>query len=119
MDETIACYRCGASLEALSLPLSRRDLCPGCGGYLHVCRMCRHYDPGVPRQCREDDAEDVNDKELANFCDYFVVAAGAFDAARRQQSDRARDALDALFGDGREDEGPDGDPFAEAEKLFR
>ena len=61
MADGISCYRCGASLEALSLPISRQDECPECSNYLHVCKMCVYYDERVPRQCREDGAEDVRD----------------------------------------------------------
>lgn len=99
MTDKLACYRCGASLEALSLPLSRRDQCPGCGADLHVCKMCVNYDPRVPRQCREDGAEDVTDKEKSNFCDWFEPSAAAFDPARKSEADAARAALAALFGD--------------------
>ena len=72
MTDELHCWRCGAVLRALSLPLSRLDECPDCSMHLHVCRMCTHFDPGVARQCREDDAEEVRDKERDNLCDYFV-----------------------------------------------
>ena len=99
MSETIACYRCGASLRALSLPLSRRDQCPDCTADLHVCKMCLYFDPSVPRQCREDGAEDVSEKERVNFCDWFRPSADAFDPARKSEADAAKDALAALFDD--------------------
>ena len=99
MAHHIKCYRCGASLEALSLPLSRQDECPGCGNYLHVCRMCVHYDKTVPRQCREDGAEDVKDKDRLNFCDWYKPSQMAFDAGRKAEEDQARATLDALFDD--------------------
>ena len=99
MAHNISCYRCGASLEALSLPLSRQDECPGCGNYLHVCKMCTSFDPHVPRQCREDGAEDVKEKERPNFCDWFKPSDSAFDASRKDDEDQARAALDALFDD--------------------
>jgi len=100
MSDNLACYRCGESIAALSLPLSRRDQCPACSADLHVCKMCRHFDPRVPRQCREDGAEDVAEKERPNFCDWFVPSPGAYDPARKSEDDAARDALAALFGDG-------------------
>jgi hypothetical protein len=99
MAHNICCYRCGASLASLSLPLSRQDECPGCGVYLHVCKMCRHFDPKVPRQCREDGAEDVTDKDRLNFCDWFAPSDSAFDAKRKEEEDQAKSALDALFDD--------------------
>lgn len=99
MAHNIRCYRCGASLAALSLPLSRQDECPECTNYLHVCRMCIYYDPHVPRRCREDGAEEVTEKERLNFCDWFKPNDSAFDEGRKNEEDNARDALEALFGD--------------------
>lgn len=98
MSHSIACYRCGASLSALSLPLSRQDQCPGCTADLHVCKMCVYFDAAVPRQCREDGAEDVTEKERLNFCDWFKPSDAAFDPNRKSEADAAKDALAALFG---------------------
>ena len=119
MDHDIACYRCGASLASLSLPLSRQDSCPECSVHLHVCRMCMHFDVSVPGQCREDDAEDVVEKERLNFCDWFVPRTDAFDPAARAEAERSRQALDALFGDGEIDSETTDASRADAEKLFR
>lgn len=119
MPESLCCYRCGASLEALTLPFSRRDECPECENYLHVCLMCEHYDPQVPKQCREDDAEEVTDKRGLNFCDYFRPGTRTFDAGRRAAEESATAALGALFGD---DEPGNAEPDAQvqkAENLFK
>ncbi len=119
MSHDIVCFRCGASLASLTLPLSRRDECPECSAHLHVCRMCRHFDPAAVRQCLEDDAEDVSDKQRLNFCEWFVAAENTFDSAAKAEADRARLSLDALFGDGAvAAEDPDAS-LSEAEKLFR
>ena len=99
MAHDIRCYRCGESLAALSLPLSRQDECPGCGNYLHVCKMCVFFDPRGPRQCREDGAEEVKEKDRLNFCDWFKPSESAFDPDRKSEEDRARSALEDLFGD--------------------
>ncbi len=99
MSHSLACYRCGASLAMLSLPLSRHDQCPDCSADLHVCKMCIHFDERVPRKCREDGAEDVTEKERPNFCDWFKPSDSAFDPARKSDADAAKDALAALFGD--------------------
>ena len=98
MPQELACYRCGESLAALSLPLSRRDQCPQCSADLHVCKMCSFFDARVTRQCREDGAEDVTDKERPNFCDWFKPSDAAFDPNRKSEADAAVSALDALFG---------------------
>ena len=98
MSHNLVCFRCGESLADLSLPLSRRDQCPSCSADIHVCKMCSHFDTRVPRQCREDGAEDVSEKERPNFCDWFVPNPNAFDPNRKSESDAAKSALDALFG---------------------
>ncbi|MDH5456444.1 MAG: hypothetical protein OEY37_10255 [Gammaproteobacteria bacterium] len=99
MSHNLACLRCGASLAALSLPLSRRDQCPACSADLHVCKMCLYFDRSVPRQCREDGAEDVTDKDRPNFCDWFKPSDRAFDPSASAEAEAAKDALAALFGD--------------------
>lgn len=97
MSHNIACYRCGASLASLSLPFSRQDECPECENYLHVCKMCVNFDPRVPRQCREDGAEEVRDKDRLNFCDWYKPSDQAFDAVRKREEDEARSAAEDLF----------------------
>jgi hypothetical protein len=59
--------------------------------------MCRHFDPRVARQCREDGADDVSDKERPGFCDWFIPSENAFDPERKSAADEAKSALDALF----------------------
>ena len=71
MADIPVCWRCGHSLEELSMPPGRLDECPECRSQLHVCRMCAFFNPEVIRACREDDADEVMEKERANFCDYF------------------------------------------------
>lgn len=95
--EGLVCWRCGASLESLSLPLRRQDECGACAAELHVCRLCEFFDPAVAKSCREPVAEEVRDKTRANFCDYFRPRAGAL-AADSGEAERARSELDALFG---------------------
>jgi len=115
------CYKCGESLEALSLPLSRLDECPSCTVYLHCCRMCRFFDPGVAEQCTEDDAEEVREKMRTNFCDYFKPGYDAFDLASAATENRAKNSLGALFGEagGDDDDQGGSDESSDAEDLFR
>ncbi|MCH7821752.1 MAG: hypothetical protein IIA07_07015 [Proteobacteria bacterium] len=119
MTHNICCYRCGASLAALSLPLSRQDECPQCENYLHVCKMCMHFDATVPRQCREDGAEEVIEKERLNFCDWFVPSESAFDPRRKIEADQAQVALDALFDATTDSTSAQGGSQSEADKLFK
>jgi hypothetical protein len=119
MADSICCFRCGASLESLSLPLSRRDECPACEYSLHVCKMCVNYDATVPRQCREDDAEEVFDKEKVNFCEWFSPRADAFDPMRASEEARARSALSELFGEGSETSRTKDQATQKAEDIFK
>lgn len=96
----LRCYRCGTSLEKLTLPLSRRDQCPECLVDLHVCKMCLSYAPQLADQCTQDDAEDVREKAQANFCDYFQPSATAYAPGRMSGHERSEAELEALFGAG-------------------
>ena len=98
MNSELVCWHCGQSLSALTLPLGRLEECPACRSQLHVCRMCTFFAPRLPKKCREDDAEEVREKERANFCDYFRPRSGAFDEARASEEQQARDQFAALFG---------------------
>ncbi len=95
---SLVCWKCGASLAALSLPLSRLDECKQCGAQLHVCKLCEWYSPSVAKQCREPIAEEVRDKERANFCDYFKPRPNAYSDAAQVAAQKARAELEALFG---------------------
>lgn len=94
----LVCWKCGSSLAALSLPLRRLEECRQCGAELHVCRLCEFYNTSVAKHCREPIAEEVKDKERANFCDYFKPRPGAYSTAGLDAAAKAKADLDALFG---------------------
>jgi hypothetical protein len=96
MTQALVCWKCGASLVELSLPLSRTDECRACRAELHVCRMCRFYDTGKAKSCAEPIADEVQDKTRSNFCGYFLAAGGRFQP-RSDAGDRAKNALESLF----------------------
>ncbi len=101
----VRCWHCGGSIEHVLLPLSRTEECPHCGRDLHVCRMCRFYDPAVSNACREPVAERVTDKTRANFCGYLEINVNADPAAAGAGS---AEALNSLFGI--DTSAADGDP---------
>ncbi|MDX1569061.1 MAG: hypothetical protein R3200_01155 [Xanthomonadales bacterium] len=92
------CWQCGATLEELIFPISRREECRRCRAEIHVCRMCVHWAPQVSDQCREDRAEPPSDKTAANFCDYFKANPDAWQGPAAADRE-ARSKLDQLFGD--------------------
>jgi hypothetical protein len=97
---TMVCWKCGNTLAGVPFPLSRRAECPRCHAELHVCKLCQLYDPRIEGKCREERAEEVRDKERANFCDYFKPRPGAFRAADVARSHAAKARVDAMFGAG-------------------
>ena len=99
MQQELVCWRCGASLAAMSLPLRRLDVCKACNAELHVCKMCVDYDISYPNQCREPTVEEVRKKNEANFCDHFKPKVNAYASKENDllQAVRAKSALDDLF----------------------
>lgn len=95
---TLQCWKCGASLAGLSLPLARGEVCPSCRSALHVCRMCRHFDAHRAGQCREPTAPRVADKVRANDCGGFVPRPEAYKGGGAAIAQASRSALDAVFG---------------------
>lgn len=90
------CWKCGAALVDLSLPLARLAVCPACHSDLHVCRACVFFAREVANQCREPVADPVSDKTRSNFCGYFQWRPDAYRSGVPPVSARA--ALDVLFG---------------------
>lgn len=122
MTASICCYKCGTSLAALSLPLRRLDECPQCRTELHVCRMCTHYAPLLPKGCDEEDAIDVREKQRANFCDYFRPDPNAYQGGELAAEQHAEAQLRALFGDGSDVDAantPGDEALQRAQELFR
>lgn len=97
---SFVCWKCGASLAELSLPLQRLDECKQCHAELHVCKLCEWYSIAVAKHCREPIAEEVRDKERANYCDYFKARMDAYSDAGLTAAAKAKADLDALFGGG-------------------
>jgi hypothetical protein len=98
MSESCTCWKCGGPLPDLLFPLARHEECPHCRAQLHVCRMCVYFDTAAPQQCREPVAENVSDKQRANFCGYFRINPHVKAGPSDQAADTHRQ-LDALFGD--------------------
>ena len=96
----LSCWKCGASLDGVPMPLSRLSECLSCRAELHVCRLCEFYDTRVAQACREPLAEEVKDKTRANFCEHFYPRPDAFEAGTPGASSQAPSAeLAALFGE--------------------
>jgi hypothetical protein len=97
MSQNLTCWQCGNLLENVIFPISRREVCSVCDVDQHVCKMCKEFDGR--NSCNEPIAEDVTDREKANFCDYFSPSGEIFLKTIRKKQQNAKAQLAALFGD--------------------
>ena len=115
--EELVCWKCGASLDYLLLPLSRTATCKACDAQIHVCKMCRYYDVSVAKSCREPVAMEVKEKRRANFCDYLELKLNAYIPQDIASSNASVSELNALFGlEQDEVESPAVDEHTQAER---
>jgi hypothetical protein len=98
MKKPLVCWRCGAAITPGQRPISRLERCRECEADLHVCRLCRHYNPRMTGYCDHDHAEPPLERERANFCQFFKPRPGAFTPGEREVDQTVRDGLEALFG---------------------
>lgn len=118
----LLCWRCGGDLSNVvrsheRQPIERLAQCKACHADLHVCKMCRFYNPRVTEKCDHEIAEPARDLELANFCQYYKPNPHAFHGTAPQQ-DEAINKLKALFGDEEESQ-PVEKHTVSAEELAR
>src|ERR1043166_3473567 len=103
MPQTRHCWKCGTEYKLSGTP-GRSEACDRCNADLKACLNCVSYDARAAHQCRDRRAEPVEDKRMANYCEYFEFARreyvpknkDAFDASREPQQ---RDGLKKLLGD--------------------
>lgn len=95
----LVCWRCGASLKDIPKPLVRLAQCKACGADLHVCRLCKFYNPHHFEKCDHEMAEPAREVDVANFCHYFRPKADAYNPVEKSRSDDAMAELKALFGE--------------------
>lgn len=92
-DASIICFSCSHKNQ-VSLPVPRKDECEKCGYDLHACLNCRFYEANSYNECKEPQADKVQDKDRANFCSYFEPGSG--NGAANKSSDLLS-AAEALF----------------------
>jgi hypothetical protein len=75
------CWKCQKS-DGLPDKPNRLELCPRCNSFLHCCLNCRFYEKNAYHECKEPQAEWVQDKKMANFCGYFFPREGKNDVSK-------------------------------------
>jgi ribosome-binding protein aMBF1 (putative translation factor) len=94
------CWKCGTPWSFNRAP-GRSETCLQCGADLKVCLNCASYDKKVAYQCRDRRAEEVAQKDMANFCEWFEMARRPYVPVKEglDREARARDNLKRLLGD--------------------
>ena len=121
MAGKLVCWRCGEALENVLKPFPRLFKCRHCEADLHVCLMCRHYNPRYSTRCDHEMAEPARESDLANFCHYLKLKTNAYVEKLYDQNKAAEARLKALFGDDGVAEGQldkQADPLASLKELF-
>lgn len=107
------CWKCGAEQETPSdKKISFRALCEKCGAWLHCCKNCRNYKPGLPNDCAIPGTEYIADREANNYCEeYQLLGTGPL------KTGDVNEAARRLFGD--EENKKEGTPKNPFDSLFR
>lgn len=120
MTGKLVCWRCGEALGDIPKPFPRLAKCKHCEADLHVCLMCRHYNPRYSTKCDHEMAEPARETDLANFCHYLKLKPDAFQEKDFDQSKQAEARLKVLFGDdaAQQEDTKQKDPMASLKELF-
>ncbi|MBO67931.1 MAG: hypothetical protein CL398_06425 [Acidiferrobacteraceae bacterium] len=98
MSNQLICWKCGQDASEHPQPLSTYAECSTCGTYLHCCRTCSHWNPKLRITCEETRAEEVKDREAANFCQWFTPTPKVQKPQTvDSETQSARDQLNKLF----------------------
>ena len=102
MSLTRHCWKCGKVYLSSGTP-GRSESCD-CGADLKACVNCTSYDLRAAHQCKDRRADPVEDKRLANYCDWFEFVRREFVPPKqgvyeKTSEEKARDTLKMLLGD--------------------
>lgn len=106
------CWNCGADLD-IKDKISFRATCDKCSFYLHCCKNCKNYKPGLPNDCTVPGTEYIADRTANNYCEDF-------DALGKGPSMTANptDVEQRLFGDQQSSKKPES-PQNRFKSLFK
>jgi hypothetical protein len=65
------CYRCGIAWRGYRNQPRSREVCEGCGAYLHSCVNCFCFDPLITVSCKLRHTAFVGPRDQANYCEEF------------------------------------------------
>jgi len=93
-----ACRACGEKRRDLE-EIGFESACGKCGGDLHACAQCAHFDTSSRFECMQPIPERIADKKRRNTCSFYAPARSFDLTGTRAEAtpDDARAAFDRLF----------------------
>ena len=89
------CSLCGTPWAGYGNQPRSREVCEGCGSYLHCCRNCHHYDLRNSR-CGLPTTTYVGSRDALNYCEHFRLLDSAVRASEEKVT-QAKAAWEELF----------------------
>jgi hypothetical protein len=87
---------CGEPRLGLGSQPRSREVCEGCGAYLHSCVNCHHFDHVLTNSCKLSNTSFVGSRDSLNYCEQFRMLDAAVRADEERVS-RARLTWERLF----------------------
>ena len=91
------CARCGTRWTGYGNQPRAREVCEGCGAYLHTCLNCHHFDRrNNTNSCTLPNTAFVGGRGTLNYCEEYRM----LDSVRKAQENRvtqAKETWEALF----------------------
>lgn len=95
-EEMKKCHRCGTAWRSFRAQPGSRDVCEGCGAYLHSCSNCRHFDRLITCSCKLPHTSFIGARDSLNYCEDFRML-DSFVRAEEERVERAKCAWEQLF----------------------
>lgn len=90
------CYRCGTRWTGYGKEPRAREVCAGCGAYMHCCSNCHHFDHKLTTSCVLKHTQYVGPRTQLNYCEEFSMTNWRQKEAEARV-DHARTRWEALF----------------------
>ncbi len=89
------CFKCGTVWNGFGRPRSRQ-ICEGCGSYLHSCINCHYFDRDITCSCSLPDTAFVGPRDMLNYCEQFEMVNSDLKAIELRCA-RAKTTFENLF----------------------
>jgi len=89
------CYKCGAVWNGFGKPRARQ-VCEGCGSYLHICLNCHHFDRKISNSCKLSTTTFIRSRDSLNYCEEFSMVNSQLMAVEARV-ERAKSNWDSLW----------------------